>query len=211
MFVKENQPTLCADIAALFEQARQLAQKVQKHRDPQCVAQVQRVQALGEGAKGLVLRQAQTCEIGHGRIERRELQALCIPEWAHWLNWPGARQIFRLERQTQFKKSQQVRGEVVYGITSVPESLAEAATLLAWCRGHWSIENRCHWVRDVTFDEDRSWVRSGSVPQVMAAFRNTAIGVLRIAGHPNIAAACRSYAARPAKLLPLLLNTPTFE
>ena len=139
------------------------------------------------------------------------MQVLSIPKWAHWLNWPGARQIFRLERSTRQKKSGQVRGEVVYGITSLDEEVGDASTLLALCRGHWSIENRSHWVRDVTFDEDRSSVRVGSVPQVMAALRNTAIGLLRLHGHSNIAAACRSHASQPFRVLSLILNTPTFE
>jgi predicted transposase YbfD/YdcC len=71
-------------------------------------------------------------------------------------------------------------------------------------RGHWRIENRLHWVRDVTFDEDRSTVRCGSTPQVMVALRNTAIALARLAGHNNIAAACRQYAARPWAALALL-------
>jgi hypothetical protein len=64
--------------------------------------------------------------------------------------------------------------------------------------------NRIHWVRDVTFDEDRSTVRCGNIPQVMAALRNLAIGLARLAGHTNIAAACRHYAARPWAALALL-------
>ena len=75
-------------------------------------------------------------------------------------------------------------------------------------RHHWRIENRSHWVRDVTFDEDRSQVRCGSTPEVMAAFRNTAIGLLRVAGESNIAAACRRLAANPRSAL-ALIGLPT--
>ena len=71
-------------------------------------------------------------------------------------------------------------------------------------RGQWTIENRTHWVRDVTFDEDRSQVRTGHVPQVMAAIRHTAIGLLRLAGETNIAAACRRMAAQPEQALALI-------
>ena len=71
-------------------------------------------------------------------------------------------------------------------------------------RGQWQIENKSHWVRDVTFDEDRSQVRCGNIPQVMAALRNTAIGLLRWAGHTNIAAACRRLAAQPVQALALI-------
>ena len=66
------------------------------------------------------------------------------------------------------------------------------------------IENQSHGARAVTFDEDRSQVRCGNIPQVMAALRNTTIGVLRWAGHTNIAAACRHLAAQPAQALALI-------
>jgi hypothetical protein len=71
-------------------------------------------------------------------------------------------------------------------------------------RGHWCIENKSHWVRDVTFDENRSQVRSGNIPQLMAALRNTAIGLLRGAGDTNIAKACPKMADQPAKALALV-------
>jgi hypothetical protein len=76
--------------------------------------------------------------------------------------------------------------------------------LLTLVRGQWQSENKSHWVRDVTFDEDRSQVRCGKIPQVMAALRNTAIGLLRYAGYPNIAAACRRLAAQPLQALALI-------
>jgi len=89
-------------------------------------------------------------------------------------------------------------------VTSLPPERATALQLLQVVRQHWHIENRSHWVRDVTFDEDRSQVRVGSIPQVMAALRNTAIGLPRTAGEANIAAACRRMAARPWDALALL-------
>ncbi len=69
---------------------------------------------------------------------------------------------------------------------------------------HWHIENKSHYVRDVTFDEDRSQVRCGSIPQVLAAIRNTCIGLMRNSGYKNIAAACRYHAAQPHAALALL-------
>ena len=93
---------------------------------------------------------------------------------------------------------------MVAGVTSLAPARADAVRLLAMVRGHWSIENRSHWVRDVTFDEDRSQVRCGSIPQVMAALRNTVIGLMRWAGHTNIAAACRRFAAQPRTALHLI-------
>ena len=78
--------------------------------------------------------------------------------------------------------------------------------IAAWLRDHWSIENGVHWVRDVTFDEDRSTVRTGTAPQVMASLRNTALNLPRLSGAANIAAACRVTAFRAARGLNLLKN-----
>ena len=102
------------------------------------------------------------------------------------------------------KKSEAQRHEVVYGVTSLGPDRAGPEPLLSLVRQHWQIENKVHWVRDVTFDEDRSQVRCGSIPQVMAAFRNTAIGLMHWAGEMNIAAACRRFAAQPWSALALL-------
>ena len=93
---------------------------------------------------------------------------------------------------------------MVYGVTSLNSERGTPERLLELVRGHWQIENKLHWVRDVTFDEDRSQVRCGNIPHVMAALRNTAIGLLRWAGYTNIAAACRRLAAQPAQALALI-------
>jgi hypothetical protein len=121
-----------------------------------------------------------------------------------YLRRPGVRQVFRIERRVVDRRTGEAQEEVVCGVTSLPPERASAAVLLRTVREHWHIEDRAHWVRDVTFDEDRSQVRTGSIPQVMAALRNPAIGLLRTAGATNIAAATRYYAARPAEALALL-------
>ncbi|WP_443078955.1 transposase [Streptomyces sp. NBC_01497] len=82
---------------------------------------------------------------------------------------------------------------MVYLITSAEAATAPPAVLAGWVQSHWEIENRLHWVR-VTFDEDRSQVRTGNAPRVMASLRNTAITLLRLDGHHNIAAALRHHA-----------------
>lgn len=87
-----------------------------------------------------------------------------------------------------------------YFVTSAPRTLADASRLLDWTRGHWSIENGSHSVRDVTFGEDASRIRKGSGPEVMAAFRNAAIGFLRSTGVVNLAQALRRNAARVDEL-----------
>jgi hypothetical protein len=97
-----------------------------------------------------------------------------------------------------------VRTETVDGLTRLTSHEATPARLLERVRGHWQLENQSHGVRDVPFDEDRSHVRGGPIPQVRAAFRNTTIGLLRRAGYANIAAACRLLPAQPARTLALM-------
>src|SRR6185369_12407457 len=118
--------------------------------------------------------------------------------------WPGLEQVFVIEREVTQQKSGKRRQEVVYGCTSLTKQGASAEQLLRLVRGHWTIENQSHWLRDVTMDEDRSQVRKGNIPEVMAALRNTVIGLLRKAGESNIAAACRKFAAQPQAALALI-------
>jgi predicted transposase YbfD/YdcC len=91
-----------------------------------------------------------------------------------------------------------------YAVGSTALAAVPTATMLALWRSHWGIETRLHWLRDVTLDEDRCQVRTGSGPQALAAVRNTVIGVLRLAGKANIAAALRTCAGKPADALRLL-------
>ncbi len=122
--------------------------------------------------------------------------------------WPHLVQAARVERRRTVGHRGQWHEEVevTYAVTSLPPDRADARTLLGHLRGHWGIENKVHYVRDVTFDEDRSQVRTGAAPQVMAATRNLAIALLRRAGHTNIAAALRTYAGRPADAVTLVLS-----
>jgi predicted transposase YbfD/YdcC len=145
---------------------------------------------------------AETIDCSHGRIEHRKLQASSALSGSDL--WPGLEQVFEIERRVIEKRSGKVRREVIYGCTSLGQEQASAQELLKIARGHWTIENKSHWVRDVTYDEDGSQVRSGSLPQVMAALRNTAIGLMRSGGETNIAAACRRFAAQPWSALELI-------
>lgn len=136
----------------------------------------------------------------HGnRIHEWKLTASTLLEG--YSKWPGLRQVLKMERRVSNKRGGGVRRETCYAITSVGRARASVEELIRAWRGHWEIENRLHWVRDVTFDEDRSQVRAGHIPQVMAAIRNAAISVMRLRGVSNIAAACRRYAAQPALAL----------
>ena len=140
----------------------------------------------------------------HG--DRRELRELAVSEELNdWAQWPHLAQVGRLVH-TWTRKGRRHQ-ETSYLITSLPEHEANPRRLLALARGHWGIENRLHWVRDVTFDEDRCQIRSGAAPQVMAALRNAVIGLFRGAGAPNIAAALRTHAAHPQRAIALVTAT----
>ncbi len=146
--------------------------------------------------------QARTLDAHGGRIESRKLTA--TTRLNGYLDRPGVAQVCRIE--SEVKKGGEETSEVSHAITSVPRAQADAATLLSWHRGHWGIENRLHWVRDVTMGEDQNRTRVGSGPQVLAAFRNAAISRLRIAGSTNIAASPRRNAARVGDLLEALFS-----
>ena len=133
----------------------------------------------------------------HGRRARRTVKAALAPAW---IEFAGAAQVAQVRRTVTKKGKKTV--EVVYLITSARD--ASPATLAAWIRGHWEIENKLHWVRDVTYQEDKSLVRTASAPRVMASLRNLAIGLLRLDGHSNIAAANRHHARDPQRTLRLL-------
>ena len=174
MIVKDNQPQLRADIELVFA-----------------------LPPAGDRQET-----ARTMAIGHGRIEQRNIttsQAL-----VGYSDWPGLAQVFELGRYVMTQKTAKEQLEVVYGVTSLSPERGTPERLLTLVRGHWQIENKSHWVRDMTFDEDRSQVRCGNIPQVMAALRNTAIGLLRWAGYSNMAAACRRFAAQPDLALTLI-------
>jgi hypothetical protein len=174
MIVKDNQPQLRADIELVFA-----------------------LPPTGDRQET-----AHTVDIGHGRIEQRNITT--SEALLGYSDWPGLAQVFELGRYVITQKTTEERVEVVYGVTSLSPEQGTPKRLLALVRGHWQIENKSHWVRDVTFDEDRSQVRCGHIPQVMAALRNTTIGLLRGAGYSNIAAACRRFAAQPDLALTLI-------
>ncbi len=125
-------------------------------------------------------------------------------ELCGYLDFPYAAQVFTIRREVTEMVSQKSRCETVRGLSSLPVERATPACLLALSRGHWTIENRLHWVRDVTFDEDRSRVRTGAGAQVMASLRNLAISLLRLAGARYIAPALRHCARSDPQTLRLI-------
>lgn len=131
-----------------------------------------------------------------GRHEVRTIRVLDAPDG---VLFPHVAQVFLVERKiTQ-------RGETSYEsvlyVTSLTAAQASPADLLAYVRAHWTIENRVHWVRDVTLGEDASRVRTGNAPRVMAAIRNLVISLLRLDGTTNIAGALRYNAGTNRRVL----------
>jgi len=160
-----------------------------------------------------------TEERRHGRWEKRTIQVLPVP--AHIRKrFPHARQAALIERyvtrtvRVKKGKKRSVRKTVrsavaVFVITSLHAREASPAHLAGYVRGQWTIENKVHWVRDVTFGEDASRVRTGSRPRVMATLRNLAIGLIRQAGYNQIAATIRKIKYDTALLLAILgLDNP---
>jgi predicted transposase YbfD/YdcC len=125
---------------------------------------------------------------------------------ARFTTFAGVQQVYRIERRGIVKKTREVREETAYGITSLSAKEASPGrllglSLLELIRGHWTLENRSHNVRDVTYREDVCPVRSVGAGQVLVALRNACISLIRLAGHGNGAAACRYFAARPQQAL----------
>jgi Transposase DDE domain len=165
MPVKDNQPQLLEDVTHLFADAALVAET---------------------GTR------ARTVSKGHGRLEIRRLWTSTA--LVGYSDWPGLAQALCQEREVRRLNTGEVRRERAYAVTSLPPEQADAQTLLRLWRGHWGVENRLHWVRDVGFSEDRSAARVGGVPHGLAALRNTTSGVLRAHGHTAIAATRRTLA-----------------
>jgi predicted transposase YbfD/YdcC len=140
-------------------------------------------------------------ERGHGRTERRTLKITSV---ARGLAFPRAAQAIRIVRRRKVKG--QWSAETCYAITSLTVTQASPAQLAAIIRGHWGIEDRLHWVRDMDFDEDRSQVRTASGPRIMASLRNLVIAILRLAGTTSIAAALRHHARQPSRPLRTIMK-----
>jgi predicted transposase YbfD/YdcC len=144
-----------------------------------------------------------TREKGHGRKERRTLKITAV---AAGLAFPHAAQAIQIVRRRRPLTAKKWSTETMYAVTSLAATQAQPAELAAIIRGHWLIEDQLHWVRDVTYDEDRSQVRTGNGPRVMASLRNLAITVLRLTGETSIAAALRHNARRPGRPLQTIMN-----
>lgn len=183
LVVKENQPTLYADIRLLFDplpDSRPLP--LLDHRD------------------------VRTVERGHGRQDDiRHLVA--STDLTDYLDWPGVAQVFRLHRRWSEKGV--TKQERHYGITSLTPQAGPPDRLLALKRAHWGIENRLHRVKDVSLGEDQSLIHHGQGPTVMALLRDAAVSLLHQAGIRRISARLRYHSQHPASAVALLIAAPS--
>ena len=145
-------------------------------------------------------------DTGHGRRGRRTVKAVEAPAW---VGFPAAAQVLQVRRTRTLKSRKRV--EVVYLICSLRMTDAQPEAVAAWIQGHWGIENRLHWVRDMVFDEDRHQLRTRNGPQVMAALRNLAISLIRLVHgtRTSIASTIRSLSRRPKRAIRLLTQPTT--
>jgi hypothetical protein len=123
------------------------------------------------------------------------------------LQFPHAAQALQVVRRRRpLNGGHRWSTETIYAITSRDATQASPADLADIIRGHWTIEDRLHWIRDVVYDEDRSQIRTANGPRIMASLRNLAITVLRLTGAANIAAALRHHARRPHRPLQTIMK-----
>jgi predicted transposase YbfD/YdcC len=120
----------------------------------------------------------------HGRIETRKIWT--TTELNDYLRFPHVGQAFLVEREVIEKKTGETSSEIAYGITSRPPQQANPQRVLKVNRGHWVIENSCHYILDWTFDEDRSRIRTGYGPENMTRLRRFAIGVIKSKGGESV-------------------------
>ena len=137
----------------------------------------------------------------HGRIESRTVKLTSV---GAGIGFPHAALAIQVTRRRMALAGTRRHTETVYAITDLTGEQTTAPQLADAIRAHWGIENRLHWIRDVTFAEDLSQVRTGHGPAVMATLRNLAVSLHRLTGAPNIAAACRRVSRHPGRVLPLL-------
>jgi len=121
----------------------------------------------------------------HGRIETRKIWITSALNG--YLDFPHVGQAFAIERERIEKKSGKRSHEIAYGITSRPQKQADARRVLDTNRGHWVIENSCHYILDWNYDEDRCRIRTGHGPENITRLRRFAIGLIKSKGVRSVA------------------------
>ncbi|MGY3204881.1 ISAs1 family transposase [Streptomyces sp. TE5632] len=143
--------------------------------------------------------QSRTRDAGHGRGGIRRIKVCTVNN----LLFPGARRAGQLKRRRADRKTGRISTKTVYAVTSLTAEQATPAELARLIRDHWKVE-ALHHVRDVTFAEDASQLRTGAAPRAMATWRSLAVGALRLAGSTDIAAGLRHNARDARRPLVLL-------
>jgi predicted transposase YbfD/YdcC len=141
---------------------------------------------------------------GHGRREVREIWTSTQMNEYFKNDWSGIAQVFMIKR-TVIEKGEE-RGEIVYGITSLPRKKAPASRILELNRKHWAIENRLHYRRDMTLGEDASQVRVKGAPAVVAALNGGVLAFMDFLGVRNVAKRMRHYCAQYHEALQVLFG-----
>ncbi|MHB8599037.1 MAG: ISAs1 family transposase [Ktedonobacteraceae bacterium] len=156
-----------------------------------------------------IFQEAETVDRRRGRLEVRHIRV--STEMNSYLSAarPLVAQVAEVTRTVTCKG--ETHTEVIYLITSLTPAQADPHQLLTLIRGHWSIENGSHYVRDVSFGEDRSRIRSGHAPQVMAALRNVALTLMHRLGESHMTATRRAFAFHPQQAFDLLLQAVTAQ
>jgi predicted transposase YbfD/YdcC len=178
-FLKDNQPTLSADAAQFFMPPQTCGGGWPLPELPRTVAE--------------------TSNKGHGRLEKRTLTL--IADERGFLNWPGVRQVFKLERYRQQSRTGKESVEVIYGITSRDPERATAEQVLQWTRNYWGIENGLHYRRDVTLREDATRISQPALAQTIAVINSFVVGIAQKLGYSNLASARRIFNSRIAAQL----------
>jgi predicted transposase YbfD/YdcC len=137
----------------------------------------------------------------HGRDEIRRVKTCTV---ARGLAFPHAAQAVQIVRRRRTITTGRITLERIYAVTDLTTDQADAPEIAQRVRDHWGIENKIHHVRDTTWAEDASRIRTGNAPRTMAGLRNLAVGALRLAGHTNIAASLRHHARNPNRPLATL-------
>ena len=190
--VKENHKQMYNDITQLFEPLSET--------DPPEVEK-RRFENLHTEA-GADLDTHTAVETSHGFTTTRTLTASTL--LTDYIKWPGLAEVYQYQSQRDHIKTGEITYQTQYGITSLAPEVASAKDLLKLRREHWTIENKVHWVRDNVLGEDASQARTGNLPHVMAALRNTAMSVLRFDGRTKIAETLRFFASKPKLAVKLI-------
>jgi predicted transposase YbfD/YdcC len=126
-----------------------------------------------------------TTDSKNGRITTRSIWV--TTELNGHLKFPGVKQSFMVMRETENKKTGKKSSDTAYGITSKPPERASAEQVLKDNRGHWCIENSCHYIIDWNYDEDRSRIRTGHGPENISRLRRFAVGLIKVKKAKNVA------------------------